>query len=249
MCRSLALGVRMRLAAMFLALTQIHATCTYSPPPVLAHGQGADTLGRGAMAASAEAGWGAAGSWWKAKNLGDPEITTGALGAARVRVAVGDDLDVGLVGGMGPESTIVGGPEVKWRFAHLAPSDVAGAPGFHAAIISGLGIGAADYRYGPEPRRHVYLAPYSGVIASGGVRVVQMFTGLRLAASETLDNGRGDLTLYPVLAFGVQLRPDPVLTFYAEGNLAGGITTTDVSDTAIMGSVTGGISVTFDRPW
>jgi hypothetical protein len=244
------LGVPLRLGTMLLAMSQIRAACTYSPPPVLAHGQGADTMGNGNMALGAEAGWGAAGSWWKAKNLGDPEVNTGAIGAARLRFALGDAVDVGVVGGLGPESALVLGPEVKWRFAHLAPSDAAGnAPGFHAALISGFGIGAADYRYGPEPRRHVFLAPYTGVLASGGIRVVQMFTGLRFAASETLGNERPDLTLYPVLAYGVELRPFPRWAFYAEADLAGGITTTDVHDTALMGSVTAGMSVTFDQPW
>jgi hypothetical protein len=244
-----AVGHRTRLLAMLAATSQIYASCYYSPPPVLAHGQGADTLGQGSMSVAAEAGWGAAGSWWKAKNLGDPDVNTGAIGAARLRLGWTHDVDLGLVGGMGREGILVAGPELKWRFAHLAPSGVNGAPGFHAALVSGLGVGAADYRYGPEPRRHVYLAPYTGVVASGGIQVVQMFTGLRVAASETLGNGVGDLTLYPVLAFGTELRPDPSFTFYAEGDLAGGITTTDFHDSALLGSVTGGLRITFDEPW
>ena len=43
------------------------------------------------------------------------------------------------------------------------------------------------------------LYEVTGVLSSGGIRFVQMFLGLRLAASETLSNGERDLTLYPTL--------------------------------------------------
>jgi len=231
------------------ALSQIRATCVYSPPPVLSHGQGADTLGAGRMAVGAEAGWGAVGSWWDAKNVGDPEVTTKPVGAARLRVAMGDNVDVGVVGGIGPQSSFVVSPELKWRFARFAPDAKPGGPSFNAGLVSGLGVGTANYPYENmmAPPRHVFIAPYTGILASGGVEVVQMFTGLRLAAIETLGNGVYDLTLYPVLAFGVQFRPTPAVSLFIEGDLAGGITTHDFNDTAIIVYPSAGVSVAFDR--
>ena len=107
-------------------------------------------------------------------------------------------------------------------------------------------MGSSRFRYdlsaGSEPR-HVFLAPYTGVTASGGVELVQMFTGLRFAASQTFGSGVDDLTLYPVLAFGVQVRPSRALTFYAEGDAAVGITTHGLSDTALLGCPSIGVSV------
>jgi hypothetical protein len=174
-------------------------------------------------------------------------VTSGFVGAGRLRFGLGDALDVGLAGGYGPERAFVAGPELKWRFAHLSPSRAPDAPSFAAALIGGVGVGVADYRYGGDPRpRHVFLAPYQGLTASGGVPLVQMFVGLRLAESETLGNDVGDLTLYPVLAFGVQVRPLPRLTLYAETDLAGGITTADTGDSAILFYPTVGASITFD---
>ena len=76
-----------------------------------------------------------------------------------------------------------------------------------------------------------------------------MFTGLRLAGSETFGNGVTDLTLYPVLAFGVRVNPSRTIGIYAEGDLAGGITTRDPNDTAILGFVSAGVSVTFEGVW
>lgn len=231
------------------ALSQIRATCVYSPPPMLSHGQGADTLGAGRMAVGAEAGWGAMGSWWNAKNVGDPEVTTKPVGAARFRAAVGDNVDVGLVTGIGPERSLVIGPELKWRFARFAPDARPGGPSFNAGLISGIGVGTADYPYeSMSAPRHVFVAPYTGVLASGGVEVVQMFTGVRVAVSETFGNNVGDLTIYPVLAFGVQLRPTPAVTFFVEGDLAGGITTHDLNDAAVIVYPSAGVSIAFDRP-
>ena len=231
-----------RLIAVGLALTQVQAMCYYSPPPVLTHGQGADTLGPGRMAAGAEVAWGAAGSWWKASNLGDPEITTGTMGAARWRIGAARSLDLGLVGGIGPEHTYVVAPEVKWRLLQVAPAGEEGAPGFHAALVSGLGVGTTS------ESQHAFLAPYTGLLASGGIRVIQMYSGLRIAASETLGNGTDDLTLYPVLAYGLQLRPMERFWLFAEADLVGGLTATDFGDSAIMGSVSAGATITFGGP-
>jgi hypothetical protein len=201
------------------------------------------------MAVGAEAGWGALGSWWNAKNVGDPEVTTKPVGAARLRAAVGDNVDVGLVTGFGPERSFILGPELKWRFARFAPDARPGGPSFNAGLISGIGVGTADYPYeSMSAPRHVFVAPYTGVLASGGVEVVQMFTGLRVGASETLGNGVGDLTIYPVLAFGVQIRPSPGVTVFLEGDLAGGITTHDINDTAVIVYPSLGVSFAFDRP-
>jgi hypothetical protein len=231
-------------------LSQIQATCVYSPPPVLSHGQGADTLGSGRAAAGVEAGWGALGSWWNARNVGDPEVTTKPVAASRLRIGVGENLDVGLVGGVGPQRGFVAGPELKWRFARFAPDAAPGAPSFNAALISGLGVGSAVYPYeNMSAPRHVFIAPYTGVLASGGIEVVQMFVGLRFAASETLGNDVTDLTLYPVLAFGVQLRPTRSVAFFLEGDLAAGITTYDTNDTAVIAYPSAGVAVTFDGLW
>jgi hypothetical protein len=257
-----------------LALSQLGATCAYSPPPVLAHGQGADTLGTARGRVAAEAGWGRAASWWNSYSAADFDVHSGLAGVGRLRVGVGQDLDVGLVSGAGPEGTYVLGPEAKWRFARLAMPSEKGSPGLHAALVSGFAAGSALYRYDHEcsgndcvpgncsgdgclymvetgqPRpRYGFVAPYTGVIASGGIDVVQMYVGLRLAASETLGNRIADLTLYPVLAYGVNLQPDPLLGFYAEGDVAGGLTTQDLSDSALIGYATAGVSLTFDELW
>ena len=233
-----------RIAVGVFGATQLAAACQYSPPPLLNQGQGADTLGDQQLALAAEAGYGTATSFWQRRGLSNPEVTSGFVGAGRLRYGLSDALDVGLAGGYGPERTFVVGPEIKWRFAHLSPSKAADAPAFDAALIAGLGVGAASYRYGHG--RHVFLAPYQGLTASGGVPLLQMFVGLRLAESETLGNDVGDLTLYPVLAFGVQMRPTPALTLYAETDLAGGITTADTGDSALLFYPTLGASFRFD---
>jgi hypothetical protein len=183
--------------------------------------------------------------------VGDPEVTARPTGAARLRLGLGENLDLGIVGGVGPQRSFVAGPELKWRFAHLAPAGAGpGAPRFNAALISGVGVGSAQYPYEDmPPPRHLYVAPYTGVLASGGIEVVQMLVGLRFAASETFGNSVTDLTLYPVLAFGVQLRPSRAFSLFAEGDLAGGITTRDSNDTAVIGYVTAGLSYTFDGLW
>jgi hypothetical protein len=253
-----------RFLPLLMATSQIGATCAYSPPPVLAHGQGADTLGTARGNLAAEAGFGKTASWWDSRNAADFDAHSGYVGATRVRVGVTNDVDVGLVGGIGPDSTYVVSPEVKWRFAQRSMPSEKGAPGFHTALVSGIGIGSAAYRYDdrcagngcihmldagqPKPR-HAFLAPYTGLIASGGVKVVQMYVGLRLAASETLGNGITDLTLYPVMAYGVTVKPDPTFGLYAEGDVAGGITMQDTGNSALIGYVTAGASVTFDGLW
>jgi hypothetical protein len=233
-----------RLAVIAFGVSQIAAACQYSPPPLLNQGQGADTLGDGKLALAAEAGYGTVASFWQRRGLSNPEVTSGLVGAGRLRFGLGDSLDLGLVGGYGPEHAFVAGPELKLRFAHLSPSRAADAPTFDAALIAGLGIGAADYRYGGS--RHVFIAPYQGITASGGIPLLQMFVGIRLAESETLGNDVSDLTLYPVLAFGVQVRPSPGLTLYAETDLAGGITTADTGDSATLFYPSIGASYTFD---
>jgi len=247
--RAAPLSLVVRVLTLVLAASQVQASCNYSPPPVLSQGQGADTLGERRVALAAELGYGTVASGWDASNLSDVEVNSAAVGVGRLRYGFAPDVDLGLVGGVGPQGTLEAGPELKWRFAHLAPNDAVGAPGFHAALISGLAVGSSRFRYslgaGAEPR-HVFLAPYTGVTASGGVELVQMFTGLRFAASETFGSGVDDLTLYPVLAFGVQLRPTHTLTFYAEGDAAVGITVHDLSDTAMIGYPSVGVSVTLD---
>jgi hypothetical protein len=238
-----------KLLGIALALSQVQATCSYSPPPVLAQGQGADPLGAGRFNAGVEVGYGAAGSWWKATNVGDPDINTDPAGAARLRAGITDDLDVGLVGGVGADDTVVVAPEIKWRFAHLVDTTTDEKAAFHAALVSGLGVGVAGFRYSGGSvgagSHHSYLAPYSGILVSGGIPVIQMFTGLRLAASQTLGTSE-DLTLYPVLAFGVELHVEAV-RFFVEGDLAGGYTVVDSSDSAILGCATAGMSITFGR--
>ena len=65
---------------MIFGLSQIHAAYTYSPPPVLAQGQGADTLGDGRVALAAELGYGTVASGWDATNLSDVEVNSAAVG-------------------------------------------------------------------------------------------------------------------------------------------------------------------------
>jgi hypothetical protein len=255
-----------RIGLLLLALSQLGATCVYSPPPVLSQGQGADTLGTGRGAIAAEAGWGRSASWWNARNAADFEVQGGPFGAGRLRLGLREDLDVGLVGGAGPERTYVLGPEAKWRIAHLTMKDAEGSPSFQVAWTNGLAVGSALYRYttsgcdaaGPCLRtvadtasapRHTFLAPYTGLVTSGGIELVQMYVGLRVAASETLGNGIRDLTLFPAVAFGVQLRPSRMFGLYAEGDVAGAITTHDTSDSGLMGYAMFGVSVTFDHLW
>jgi hypothetical protein len=218
---------------------------------MISQGQGADTLGRTHVNVGAEVGYGATGSWWKARNVGDPDINSDAAGALRLRYGLSDDVDVGLVGGVGPDTTVVAGPEIKWRFARLAEGPGEDAPAFHASCVSGVGLGSSIFRYGTSGlqagTRHLYIAPYTGVLVSGGVPLVQMFGGLRFAASQTLDASRVDLTLYPVLPFGVEVRPEQSVRFFVEADLAGGYTTQTSNGSAILGYVTGGMSVTFGR--
>jgi hypothetical protein len=239
-----------QILAIGFAFCQIQASCEYSPPPVLSQGQGADTLGPGRFSTGAEVGWGTSVSWWEEQGLANPEVSSGLVGASRLRLGVTENLDVGLVGGLGPERAFVVGPEAKWRFARFTGTKAEGSPGFHAALIAGMGIGSAELRYGAPvggaPPRHPFLAPYQGLTASGGIPLIQMYTGLRLAESETLGNAVRDLTLYPVLAFGIQLRPLPALTLFAEADLVGGITTRDKRDSAVMFYPSAGASLSFD---
>jgi hypothetical protein len=266
-CAARDLGcVLTRIGVAVAAMSQLGATCVYSPPPVLSQGQGAETLGTGRGAVAAEAGWGRSASWWNARNAADFEVGGGSFGAGRLRLGVADNLDVGLVGGFGPERTFVLGPETKLRLAHLTMDDAEGKPGFHVALTTGLGVGSATYRYatsgcstagpclrtigqGETPPRHLFLAPYAGVVASGGIELVKMFVGLRFAASETLGNGIQDLTLFPALGFGVELQPSRLFGLYAEGDVAGAITTHRTGDSGVMGYATAGVSVTTDRLW
>lgn len=233
--------------------SHVAATCNYSPPPMISHGQAADTVGPGGLAAGLEAGWGTSMSWWDVPTLADPDVNSGWVGASRLRLGVGQDIDLGLVGGLGPDRAFVVGPELKWRFAHLRTDDVDGGPAFHAALISGLGIGAARHRYvaaegEPDPS-YLFLAPYTGVLASGGTPGVQMFSGVRFAASESFGNDITDLTLYPVLAFGALVHPHPSWTLWAEGDLATGLTTHDFGDTGVILYPSAGVTVTFDELW
>jgi hypothetical protein len=252
-------NILLRLVAMGFATSQIQAACQYSPPPLPNQGQGADTLGQGRVALAGEAGWGTTASWWDADNMTDVDVNSGVVGAARARLGLSDTLDVGVIGGVGPQRAFVVGPEVKWRFARMAPSEDEEGPAFHAAVISGVGIGASDLDYkrggcrgGTEDKdscvRHVFLAPYAGVTASGGIEIVQMFVGLRFAASEVVGNGAVDLTLFPLLAFGAQFHPSRSLTFYAEGDLGGGITAHDFNDSAVFVYPSVGLSFSFDGP-
>jgi hypothetical protein len=243
-------GTRLaRLSAMLFGVSQLHAACAYSPPPLISQGQGADTLGRGRVTAGVEGGFGTSASWWAARGLADPEVSDGLVGAARLRLGLFEDLDVGLVGALGPEKTLLLGPEVKWRFAEMIATREQGKPGFHAALIAGLGVGSTEFRYGGvagSAPRHVYLAPYQGITASGGIELIQMYTGVRLAESETLGNGVADLTLYPVLEFGVELRPVEALAIFAETDLAGGFTTADYHDSGVLFYPSAGVSLRFD---
>ena len=142
-------------------------------------------LGLGAAAVAIEAGNGTVASWWNAGYLGDPEVSSGWVGAGRVRVGAADDLELSVLGATGPENAILLAGEFKWRFAHRAIRGAEGSPGFHAATLTGFGAGALDLRNG---ERYPFIAPYSGVMASCGIDWVQMFAGLRFAASEVVGN-------------------------------------------------------------
>lgn len=229
-----------------ILLLGLPSACVYSPPPLLSYGQTAEMLGRGRGSASAEMGLGTHATWGGS----DLDTTTKAVGGTRLRLGLSDALEVGLVGAAGPHSAYVAGPEVKLRLMHLTDPEADAASSFDAAWISGFGVGSALFPDESTPtRRYTYLAPYTGVLSSGGIRFVQMFLGLRLAASETLGNGEKDLTLYPTLAFGVQLRPTRILTFFAEADLAGAITTANTDYSAVIIYPNFGLSVAFDRLW
>ena len=232
-----------RFGVMAFGAANVQAACNYSPPPLPSHGQGADTLGTGSMAIAAEVGRGTVASWWDADYLGDPDVNSGWVGAGRLRAGVHENIDLGVVGGIGPERSFVAGPELKWRFFRFSPPGEAGSPGFHAAWISGLGMGALELR--EETSRRPFLAPYSGVLASGGIELVQMFVGLRFALSEVVGNSQDDLTFYPMLGFGVQVKPTKRLTWYAEGTLASGVTLHDTGDTALLVYPSTGLALSF----
>jgi hypothetical protein len=227
-------------------LLGLSSACVYSPPPLLSYGQTAESLGQGRASASAEMGRGTHARWGGS----ELDTTTNTVGATRLRLGLSDTLEVGLVGAAGPHSAYVAGPELKLRVVHLADPEEKDGSSFDAAWISGLGVGSALFPDGGTPaRRYTYLAPYTGVLGSGGIRFVQMFLGFRLAASETLGNGESDLTLYPTLAFGVQVRPTRILTLFAEADLAGAITTANTDYSAVMVYPNFGLSVAFDRLW
>jgi hypothetical protein len=73
-----------------------------------------------------------------------------------------------------------------------------------------------------------------------------MFVGLRFAVSEVIGNGEEDLTLYPMLGFGVQVQPSSWCTWYAEGTLASGVTLQDTGDSALIVYPSTGLSLSFD---
>jgi hypothetical protein len=235
----------LELSAALLGLSQLHAACSYSPPPLPSHGQGADTVGTGNAAVGVEAGHGTLASWWNARYLGDPAVDDGFVGAGRLRLGTHENLDVSGLGAFGPENSYLLGAELKWRFARFAPPGVDGNPGFHAANVSGLSVGAIDLRQGEG--RHAFVAPYTGLLVSGGIEVIQMFVGLRLAASEVVGNEQNDLTIYPMLGYGVQLKPTSSLAFVAEATVAAGITTEDLGDTALIVYPSVGLNLTLDR--
>jgi hypothetical protein len=236
----------MRFDRLPILLLGLISACVYSPPPLLSYGQTAEMLGRGRGSASAEMGLGTHARWGDS----DLDTTTKAVGGTRLRLGLSDALEVGLVGAAGPHSAYVAGPEVKLRLMHLTDPEADAAPSFDTAWISGFGVGSALFPdEGTSTRRYTYLAPYTGVLGSGGTRLLQMFLGLRLAASETLGNGEKDLTWYPTLAFGVQLRPTRILTLFVEADLAGAITTANTDYSAVIFYPNFGLSIAFDRLW
>jgi hypothetical protein len=239
----------LRWCAALFGLTQIQAACSYAPPPIPSSGQGADTLANGRIAAGVEAGLGTTASWWNASNMTDVDVNSKWVGGLRLRRGMGTDTDVGIVAGIGPQRSFVVGPEFKWRFAHVAAPEVDG-PAFHAAWVSGLGIGAAD-DYDPgenELKRDVFLAPYTGVVGSGGVQAARMYVGFRFAASDNFFNHRDDLTLYPILQFGFLASPSKSWSLFVESDLAGGLTTQDFGDSALIFYPTAGLTYSFDGP-
>jgi hypothetical protein len=243
------LGFWLRLAVALFGLTQIQAACSYAPPPLPSSGQGADTLGQGRVAAGVEAGFGTSASWWNAANMTDVDVNSKWVGGLRVRRGMGADVDLGLVGGIGPQRSWVVGPEFKWRFAHVAAPEADG-PAFHAAWVTGLGIGASDHYTlsTADVRRDVFLAPYTGLLGSGGVQAAQMYVGFRLAASDNFFNQQDDLTLYPILQFGFLAHPAKNWSLFLETDLAGGLTTQDFGDSALMFYPTAGFGYSFDGP-
>jgi hypothetical protein len=206
-------------------------------------------LANGRIAAGLEAGLGTSASWWNASNMTDVDVNDEWVGGLRLRRGFGADTELGIVGGVGPQRSFVVGPELKWRFGHVAAPEVDG-PAFHAAWVTGLGIGAAD-QYNPgesEPRRDIFLAPYTGVVGSGGVQAAQMYVGFRFAASDNFFNDRDDLTLYPILQFGFLANASKSWSLFIEADLAGGLTTEDFGDSALIFYPTAGLSYSFDGP-
>jgi hypothetical protein len=256
-----------RLVAMMFGASQIQAACGYSPPPVPSHGQTAETLNAGGVAVSAEIGRGTVASWWNASNVVDVEQSSGFVGAGRFRFGLSQNVDLGLVGGLGPRKTFVAGPELKWRFSRVAPEGAESMPGFQAAWINGVGVGSAGLRYDvdrcdetiSEPAscmmipddepwaRSLYVAPYTGLLVSAGTNVTQLYTGARFALSEALGNDLFDMTLYPSLGFGGQLRPTENLAFYAETDFGAALPTTDFGDTGVIAYFALGATLIFDR--
>src|ERR1700759_3216399 len=82
---------RGRLVLIAAGLSQVRASCSYAPPPVLMQGQGGDTLGPGRFNAGAEVGYGANGSWWNTQNIGNPDVNGDGIGAVRVRAGISEN--------------------------------------------------------------------------------------------------------------------------------------------------------------
>lgn len=243
-----------QLLTMIWGVSQIQAACGYAPPPLPSQGQTAEALGTGNVALSAEVGAGAVASWWNASNLADVDQTNGWVSAGRMRIGLSENVDLGVVSALGPRGTWVAGPELKWRFSRVAPLGARGMPGFQAAWINGIGVGSAALRYdagrceepisAPSPCMMIpdgepwvhrpYAAPYTGILVSAGTDTTQLYTGARLAVSEVIDNRLFDLTIYPSLGFGGQLRPWRQLAFHAESNFGAALTASDFADSGLM---------------
>jgi|GEM_PF-3715125 len=254
----------LKLLPMVFGVSQIQSACGYAPPPLPSHAQTAETMGKGGVALSAEVGRATVASWWDASNIVDVEQSSGVIGAGRARFGISPNVDIGLAGGYGPRQTFLLGPELKWRFSRVAPTGKKSMPGFQAAWVTGAGVGSSLMRWDPTlcddgsanicmenesdgevgPRR-TYVAPYTGLLVSAGTETTQLYTGVRFGMSEVLGNRLTDLTLYPSLGFGAQLRLSRFMAVFAETDFGGALTTTEFGDSGVFTYFGGGFTVSF----
>jgi hypothetical protein len=81
---------------------------------------------------------------------------------------------------------------------------------------------------------------------AAGAALLSLSTACRVGLSS--NQPAHDLTLYPILQFGFLANPSKSWSLFIETDLAGGLTTQDFGDSALIFYPTAGVSYSFDGP-